>query len=47
MNAAPTPTLRTRIKICGLTREQDAKRAGVFYTASEYDIALMLNGVPA
>ena len=30
-----------------LTREQDAKRAGGFYTASEYDIALMLNGVPA
>jgi putative hemolysin len=28
-----------------LTREKDAARAGGFYTASEYDIAPMLNGV--
>ena len=30
-----------------LTREKDAARAGGFYTASEYDIAPMLNGLPA
>jgi L-ornithine Nalpha-acyltransferase len=30
-----------------LTREQDAARAGGFYTASEYDIAPMLKGMPA
>jgi putative hemolysin len=30
-----------------LTREQDARRVGGFYTASEYDIAPMLNGLPA
>jgi L-ornithine Nalpha-acyltransferase len=29
-----------------LTREKDAARAGGFYTAGEYDIAPMLNGVP-
>jgi putative hemolysin len=29
-----------------LTREQDAARAGGFYTAGEYDIAPMLNGLP-
>ena len=29
-----------------LTREKDAARAGGFYTASEYDIAPMLNGLP-
>ncbi len=29
-----------------LTREKDAVRAGGFYTASEYDIAPMLNGLP-
>src|SRR5471032_2532108 len=29
-----------------LTREKDAARAGGFYTASEYDIAPMLNGWP-
>ena len=30
-----------------LTREKDAARAGGFYTSSEYDIAPMLNGMPA
>ena len=30
-----------------LTREHDAARVGGFYTASEYDIAPMLNGLPA
>ncbi|MES2255991.1 MAG: GNAT family N-acyltransferase [Pseudomonadota bacterium] len=30
-----------------LTREKDAARAGGFYTSSEYDIAPMLNGLPA
>ncbi len=30
-----------------LTREKDAARAGGFYTASEYDIAPMLSGLPA
>jgi L-ornithine Nalpha-acyltransferase len=30
-----------------LTREHDAARAGGFYTAGEYDIAPMLNGMPA
>jgi putative hemolysin len=30
-----------------LTREQDAARAGGFYTAGEYDIAPMLKGMPA
>jgi L-ornithine Nalpha-acyltransferase len=30
-----------------LTREKDAARAGGFYTASEYDIAPMLRGLPA
>jgi putative hemolysin len=30
-----------------LTREKDAARAGGFYTAGEYDIAPMLNGLPA
>ena len=30
-----------------LTREQDAMRAGGFYTASEYDLSRMLNGLPA
>ena len=30
-----------------LTREKDATRAGGFYTAGEYDIAPMLNGLPA
>jgi putative hemolysin len=30
-----------------LTREKDAKRAGGFYTASEYDLSRMLNGMPA
>ena len=30
-----------------LTREQDAKRAGGFYTASEYDLSRMLKGMPA
>ena len=30
-----------------LTREKDAARAGGFYTASEYNIAPMLNGLPA
>jgi putative hemolysin len=30
-----------------LTREKDAVRAGGFYTASEYDIAPMLNGLAA
>ena len=29
-----------------LTREKDAARAGGFYTAGEYDIAPMLNGLP-
>ena len=29
-----------------LTREKDAARAGGFYTASEYDISPMLNGLP-
>jgi putative hemolysin len=29
-----------------LTREQDAARAGGFYTAGEYDISPMLNGMP-
>ena len=29
-----------------LTREKDAARTGGFYTASEYDIAPMLNGLP-
>jgi putative hemolysin len=29
-----------------LTREKDAARAGGFYTASEYDIAPMLGGLP-
>ena len=29
-----------------LTREKDAARAGGFYTASEYDIAPMLKGLP-
>ena len=29
-----------------LTREKDAARAGGFYTASEYDIAPMLQGLP-
>jgi len=29
-----------------LTREKDAARAGGFYTANEYDIAPMLNGLP-
>jgi putative hemolysin len=29
-----------------LTREQDAKRAGGFYTSSEYDLSAMLNGLP-
>jgi putative hemolysin len=29
-----------------LTREKDAARAGGFYTASEYNIAPMLNGMP-
>ena len=29
-----------------LTREHDAARAGGFYTAGEYDISLMLNGMP-
>jgi L-ornithine Nalpha-acyltransferase len=29
-----------------LTREKDAARAGGFYTASEYNIAPMLNGLP-
>jgi len=29
-----------------LTREHDAARAGGFYTAGEYDIAPMLNGMP-
>jgi len=29
-----------------LTREQDAVRVGGFYTASEYDLAPMLNGLP-
>jgi putative hemolysin len=30
-----------------LTREKDAARAGGFYTAGEYDIAPMLEGLPA
>ena len=30
-----------------MTREQDAARAGGFYTAGEYDISPMLNGMPA
>jgi putative hemolysin len=30
-----------------LTREQDAVRAGGFYTSSEYDLSAMLNGLPA
>jgi putative hemolysin len=30
-----------------LTREKDAARAGGFYTAGEYDITRMLNGLPA
>jgi len=30
-----------------LTREKDAARAGGFYAAGEYDIAPMLNGLPA
>jgi len=30
-----------------LTREQDAMRAGGFYTASEYDLSRMLNGLAA
>ena len=30
-----------------LTREHDAARVGGFYTASEYDIAPMLSGLPA
>jgi len=30
-----------------LTREKDAMRAGGFYTASEYDLSGMLNGLPA
>ena len=30
-----------------LTRKQDAMRAGGFYTASEYDLAPMLKGLPA
>jgi putative hemolysin len=30
-----------------LTREHDAARVGGFYTTSEYDIAPMLNGLPA
>ena len=30
-----------------LTREEDAARAGGFYTAGEYDIAPMLRGLPA
>ncbi|HKQ44653.1 MAG TPA: GNAT family N-acyltransferase [Rhizomicrobium sp.] len=30
-----------------LTRERDAMRAGGFYTASEYDLSAMLNGLPA
>jgi putative hemolysin len=30
-----------------LTREHDAKRAGGFYTSSEYDLSRMLNGLPA
>ena len=30
-----------------LTRKKDAMRAGGFYTASEYDIAPMLKGLPA
>jgi putative hemolysin len=30
-----------------LTRERDAMRAGGFYTASEYDLSRMLNGVAA
>jgi len=30
-----------------LTRERDAVRAGGFYTASEYDLSRMLNGVAA
>jgi putative hemolysin len=29
-----------------LTRENDAMRAGGFYTASEYDLSAMLNGLP-
>ena len=29
-----------------LTREKDAMRAGGFYTASEYDLSPMLNGLP-
>ncbi|HKY17795.1 MAG TPA: GNAT family N-acyltransferase, partial [Rhizomicrobium sp.] len=30
-----------------LTREQDAMRAGGFYTTSEYNLSAMLNGMPA
>ena len=30
-----------------LTREKDAMRAGGFYTACEYDLSRMLNGLPA
>jgi putative hemolysin len=30
-----------------MTREHDAARAGGFYTAGEYDISPMLNGMPA